>query len=160
MTLLKKTILCQCYHFYGALDQDTVHQHWHVASLQWAHFVSWFVEFRLKFQSEAWWGFHPELIYNHATIICKFSSQTNQICFQDSIGSEHGTIRCRGLFKSVQVYCNSICRAIKEKTDCHTICKFRRLKQIIMGNNRTLCNNDVTIDNNNAILGAYSLHNR
>ena len=33
------------------------------------------------------------------------------------------------------------------------ICKFGRLKKVIMGNNRTLCNNDVIIHNNDVIMG-------
>ena len=40
------------------------------------------------------------------------------------------------------------------------ICKFERLKWVIMGNNRTQCNNDVIIRNNSAITEACPLHNR
>ena len=39
------------------------------------------------------------------------------------------------------------------------ICKFLRLKWVLMGNNRGLCNNVVIIHNNDVIIEACRLHN-
>ena len=38
------------------------------------------------------------------------------------------------------------------------ICKFRRLKCVIMGKNSSLCNNEILTGNNNGIIGDYTLY--